>query len=119
MFSKSATSPSFNATSSLSAPWPTKDFTNKTSLPKTFDKYLATGSKLNSFLTSPFGLPKWAIKITFAPLSVKYWTVGTIACILVSSVTLLFSSKGTFISTLTNARFPLISLKSLIDFFIL
>ena len=54
----------------------------------------------------------------FAPLSFKNFTVGKIAWILVSSVTFLSASRGTFTSTLINALLPWISPRSLIDFFI-
>ena len=66
----------------------------------------ATGSSVNSGFHSPFGLPKCAINIIFAPFFCKNLTVGTIAWILVSSVTFFSASKGTLTSTLTKALLP-------------
>ena len=47
----------------------------------------------------PFGLPKCAIKTQAPPLLITKSTVSLQAEILVESVTLMFSSKGTFKST--------------------
>ena len=119
VFSNKTTSPSFRfKTSFLTFSSTTISLCkNLTSLFKRVDNSLATGSKENSFLASPFGLPKWDNKITFALFSIKYFIVGKAATILALSVIFPISvfDMGTLKSTLTITLFELTS-KSVITF---
>jgi hypothetical protein len=74
-------------------------------LPKSSSKRFATGARVYFSITCPFGLPKWLIKITAAPLSSAYLIVGKAALILLSDSTTPFFT-GTLKSTRINALLP-------------
>merc|ERR1719502_1149016 len=76
------------------------------SFPRSSERRAAHG--LREYLSSgpSFGRPRWDERSTFAPLSIRYFTVGTDARMRVSSVMVLPSS-GTFKSQRTRTFLPL------------
>ena len=68
-------------------------------------KRAATGVRRIASFTSPLGLPKWAARITLAPLEIKSLIVGKAARMRVSSLMAPASSRGTLKSTRTSTRF--------------
>ena len=118
-FSSNATSPSFKLSVTCFALSPVTSFANFISVSNSLLNSFATGFKEYLGFTSPFGLPRWEHNITFAPFSIKYLIVGSAAVILVLSVIVPFSSKGTLKSHLTNTFFPFTSISLTVFLFIL
>ena len=83
---------------------------NKISCSKAVSSSFATGFKLSSFITFPFGLPKWDNKTIFEFLFINWFIVGIIASNLVKSVNSP-ALWGRFKSTLTKQILLLINSK--------
>ena len=117
-FSNSTTSPSFILEVNSCALSPITSEANFTSFPNNFDNSSAIGFSENSFLNSPFGLPKWEHNITFALFSIKYLIVSKADTILLLSVIVPSSVWGTLKSHLTNTFFPFTSISLTVFLFI-
>ena len=96
---------------------PKISFEKCTLSPSNSDKRLATGSRDNSGLRSPFGRPRCAAITTAAPCANKYLMVGSEALIRPSSV-ITPSFNGTFKSQRSRTRFPRTSTESRVLIFI-
>ena len=90
-----------------------------TGLLRSSSSLFATGARLIFFFISPFGRPRWLIRIIFAFFSSAYSIVGKAALILLSSVIFRSSSRGTLKSTLINTLLSLISMSFIHFLFIL
>ena len=89
---------------SASGPMQLSVFT--TGSPSSSLRRAATGVRRMPSFTWPLGRPKWAARITLAPLPVRSLIVGRAARMRVSSVMAPESSSGTLKSTRTSTRLP-------------
>src|SRR5512138_3182296 len=95
------------ASISLSTSGPKQSGAWMTFLPSNCERRLDAGAMVYFGFFSPFGLPRWEARTTFAPCSMAYLMVGTAPAIRESSVMLPFSSWGTLKSTLMKTFLPL------------
>ena len=118
VFSSSRIWPGCSAAALEVASGPTTSCAIMTSLPSSSLRRTATGFRDSSGLISPLGFPMWEQAITAAPLSSRYWMVGSAARMRLSSVmTLVFLSRGTLKSQRRKTFLPFTS--TWVTFFLL
>src|SRR5699024_1933749 len=105
MFSSSSTCPSARSAAAALAPAPMVSGARVTGAPSSSPRRSATGAREKAGSTVPFGRPRWAVTITFAPASVSRFSVGSAARMRPSSV-MVVPSRGTLKSERTRTRLP-------------
>ena len=105
-FSSRRTSPGLSSFTILDVSSPIQSFANLTSVSSNSERRGIIFLRENFFSYSPFGRPRWDIKIVAPPEERIFFIVGNAALIRVSSATSSFSFIGTLKSTLIIAFFP-------------
>ncbi len=114
-FSKRRIPPGGKAATASSTSSPTTVSLLRTSHPRRRDNCSATGSIRSFSTTLPLGRPRCEARIILHPLSMRYFIVGNAERILVSSITLPSSERGTLKSTRTKTLFPSIGISFMLS----